>query len=77
MYKNCHHPENLKSHNLPHMFHIQNDLKNGDTFLPLLFSITLEHLITKGWEKQLKLELSGIHKFWICVIILIYRAEVQ
>jgi hypothetical protein len=46
------------SDNLP----IQNDLKEGNALLPLLFTFPLEYAIRKVWKNQVGLKLDGTHQ---------------
>jgi hypothetical protein len=50
---------------LCNMIHIQNDLKQGDALLPLLFNFALEYVIRKVQESQVELKLNRTHQLVI------------
>jgi hypothetical protein len=43
-------------------FRIQDDLKQGDALLPLLFNFPLEYAIRKIQESQVGIKLNGTHQ---------------
>jgi hypothetical protein len=51
---------------LCHNFPIQNDLKQGDALLPLLFNFPLEYTIMKVKENQVGLKLNWTHQLLVC-----------
>jgi hypothetical protein len=57
------------------MFPIKNDLKQGDSLMPLLFNSPLEYAIRRVEVNQDGLKLSGTHSFWFMLMMLIYWAE--
>jgi hypothetical protein len=52
-------------------FPIQYGLKQGDALSPLLFNFTLEYVISKVQENQMKLKLNGTHQ------LLLYANDVN
>jgi len=56
---------------LSDMFHVKNDLKQGDALLPLLFSFPSEYVIRRFQVNQDGLKLNGTHQ------LLVYAYDVN
>jgi hypothetical protein len=57
------------------MFHIKNDLKQGDALSPLLFNFTVEYAIVRVQVNQNGSKFNGIRKRLVMLMMLIYGVE--